>query len=158
MPIFVNEIEISDEAVFAEMQYHSAQSADDAIEKAGRALVIKNLLLSRAKELDIIIPDAIDDEIIEEDYLISRVLEEDVKTPEPDDVSCLTYYNSNQNIFKDKAGKFVAFEYVKPTIAAFLKDVSWQTAVSQYLQILIGRSDIRGIDLIGADSPLIGAR
>lgn len=155
MPIFVDKLEISDEEVFAEMQYHPANNVNEAMENAGRALVIKNLLLKRAKELNIILPSDIDDEIIQEDYLISRVLDEDVKTPEPDDKSCLTYYNSNQNIFKDNEGNFVAFEFVKSTIAAFLKDVSWQTAVSQYLQILIGKADISGIDLIGADSPLV---
>lgn len=155
MPIFVDNIEISDEEVFAEMQYHPAQRVEEAMENAGRALVVKNLLLARSKELGIVLPAEINDEIVEVDFLISRVLEEDVKTPEADDVTCLQYYNSNQGTFRDNAGNFAAFEHVKPAIAAFLKDVSWQTAVSQYLQILVGKSDIKGIDLEGATSPLV---
>lgn len=155
MPIFVDDCEIEDEEVFNEMQYHPAANADEAMAKAGLALVIRKLLLSRAHELQIDLPDENESQIVKEDFLISRVLEEDVKTPNADDASCLQYYNSNQGTFRDTAGNYVAFEHVKPTIAAFLKDVSWQTAVSQYLQILVGKSDIKGIDLEGATSPLV---
>lgn len=155
MPIYVDEFEIEDEKVFEEMQYHPAQTVEEAMNRAGEALVIKQLLLSRAKELEIIIPDESENDFVKEDFLISRVLENDVQTPEADEVSCLNYYNSNQNTFKDKAGNFVAFEHVKPTIEAFLREVSWQTAVSQYLQILVGQSNIKGIEMYGADSPLV---
>lgn len=155
MPIFVNDCEIEDDEVFNEMQYHPAANAEEAMAKAGRALVIKKIILSRARELQINLPDESESQIVKEDFLISRVLEEDVKIPDADDASCLQYYNSNQGTFRDKDGNYVAFEHVKPTIAAFIKDVSWQTAVSQYLQILIGKSDIKGIDLQGATSPLV---
>lgn len=52
-------------------------------------------------------------------------------------------------------GKPVPFEAVKSQIADNLARQSWQRAVHQYLQILVGRADIQGVTLDGADSPLV---
>ena len=49
MPIIVNNVEITDDDVHAEMQYHPAESADKARHKAAQALVIRQLLLQAAK-------------------------------------------------------------------------------------------------------------
>lgn len=156
MPVFVNNIEITDEQVFAEMQYHPASSLTEAQEKAATALAIRELLLQEAARLGITAPDASAVQEVKEDYLISRLLDQEVTTPEPDDVVCGRYYDNHQKIFLDTAGNPVPFEHVKATIAAYLKEVSWQTAVRQYLKILIGKSHIAGIYLEGTDSPLVG--
>lgn len=52
-------------------------------------------------------------------------------------------------------GKLLPFEAVKSQIAENLARQSWQRAVHQYLQILVGRADIQGITLDGADTPLV---
>lgn len=155
MPVYVNDREITDEQVFAEMQYHAASSAHEAQEKAARALAIRELLLQEATNLGLTAPDTDAVPETQEDFLISRLLEQEVITPEPDETSCRRYYEQNYKTFRDTEGNPVAFEYVQPTIAAYLKEVSWQIAVRQYLKVLIGKARIAGIYLEGADSPLV---
>ena len=58
MPLYVNNTEITDEQVFAEMQYHPASSLPEAQEKAAQALAIRELLLQEAARLEITAPDA----------------------------------------------------------------------------------------------------
>jgi peptidyl-prolyl cis-trans isomerase C len=52
-------------------------------------------------------------------------------------------------------GKLLPFDAVKSQIAERLARQSWQRAVHQYLQILVGRADIHGVTLDGAESPLV---
>lgn len=49
----------------------------------------------------------------------------------------------------------VPYESVKVKIAENLTRQAWQRGVHQYLQILVGRADIQGITLEGAESPLV---
>ncbi len=155
MPFYINNTEITDEQVYAEMQYHPASSASEAQEKAAQALAIRELLLQEATSLGIAAPDTAAAEETQEDYVISRLLEQEVITPEPDEASCQRYYEQNRKIFRDTEGNPVLFEYVQPTIAAYLKEASWQMAVKQYLKVLAGKANIAGIHLEGTDSPLV---
>lgn len=155
MPLYVNNTEITDEEVFAEMQYHPAASAAEAQEMAAQALAIKELLLQEAGRLGITTPDVSPSPEVQEDFIISRLLEQEVVTPEPDDISCQRYYDLHQNVFRDTAGNPVPFEYVKGAIAAYLKDASWQIAVRQYLKLLAGKNRLAGVRLEAADSPLV---
>lgn len=52
-------------------------------------------------------------------------------------------------------GRLLPFEVVKAQIADYLSTRAWQRAVHQYMQILVGRADIQGITLDGADTPLV---
>ncbi|WP_193187469.1 peptidylprolyl isomerase [Nisaea sediminum] len=52
-------------------------------------------------------------------------------------------------------GAQLPFEAVRERIAAWLEASSWSRAVSQYIGILAGRTEIDGIDLDGTDSPLV---
>lgn len=52
-------------------------------------------------------------------------------------------------------GKLLPFDAVKSQIADRLTRQSWQRAVHQYLQILVGKADIQGITLEGAQTPLV---
>jgi peptidyl-prolyl cis-trans isomerase C len=52
-------------------------------------------------------------------------------------------------------GQVLPFDTIKERLKAWLEAVSWSKAVAQYLSILVGKSKITGIDLHGADSPLI---
>ncbi|HJV82793.1 peptidylprolyl isomerase [Noviherbaspirillum sp.] len=52
-------------------------------------------------------------------------------------------------------GKLVPFEAVREEIAENLTLAAWQRGVHQYMQILVGRANIEGITLDGAESPLV---
>lgn len=53
------------------------------------------------------------------------------------------------------AGERLPFEFVQSRIEGWLQAASWSRAVSQYVGILAGRAEIKGIDLNGADGPLV---
>ncbi|MFT6657347.1 peptidylprolyl isomerase [Maritalea sp.] len=52
-------------------------------------------------------------------------------------------------------GRQLPFDHVKAKIAAFLEASSWSRAVAQYIGILAGEAKIKGIQIDGADSPLV---
>jgi peptidyl-prolyl cis-trans isomerase C len=52
-------------------------------------------------------------------------------------------------------GRQLPFEAVRERIAAYLDDHVRRQATAQYLALLVGSADIRGIVLAGADSPLV---
>ncbi|HVJ35024.1 MAG TPA: peptidylprolyl isomerase [Terriglobia bacterium] len=54
-----------------------------------------------------------------------------------------------------RRGEVLPFETAGPMIERQLRSQSWQRAVSQYIRILAGRSDISGISIDGASSPLV---
>jgi peptidyl-prolyl cis-trans isomerase C len=47
------------------------------------------------------------------------------------------------------------FEHVADRIAGWLEAASWSKAVAQYISVLAGRAEIRGIDIASAEGPLI---
>ncbi|NMN57229.1 peptidyl-prolyl cis-trans isomerase C [Xanthobacter sp. SG618] len=53
------------------------------------------------------------------------------------------------------AGRALPFEMVREAIAGHLELSSWHAAMRQYVSLLIGRADIRGISMEGAQSPLV---
>ena len=52
-------------------------------------------------------------------------------------------------------GRQLPFEMVAERIAAWLEASAWSKAVSQYISVLAGQADIKGISLNGADGPLV---
>lgn len=52
-------------------------------------------------------------------------------------------------------GSQLPFEAVKDHIATYLSEHVRRTATAQYIALLVGRADIRGITLAGASSPLV---
>lgn len=52
-------------------------------------------------------------------------------------------------------GKQLPFDLVQDKIAQYLEEASWRRAVSQYLAILASQSQIEGIEISGADGPLV---
>ncbi|GAB4349119.1 MAG: peptidylprolyl isomerase [Oricola sp.] len=52
-------------------------------------------------------------------------------------------------------GRQLPFEAVAGRIAAWLEASAWAKAVSQYIAVLAGKADIRGVVLNGADGPLV---
>lgn len=52
-------------------------------------------------------------------------------------------------------GRLLPFEAVRREIADYLTTAAWQRGLHQYLQILVGRADIAGVTLDGAETPLV---
>ncbi|WP_419913211.1 peptidylprolyl isomerase [Hoeflea sp.] len=56
---------------------------------------------------------------------------------------------------RKEAGEQLPFELVQVRIASWLEAAAWSRAVSQYISILAGRADIRGISLKAGEGPLV---
>ena len=155
MPIIVNDVEITDDEVHAEMQYHRADSLQAARHEAARALVIRHLLLQAAREADLLgDADIADAKKVEEkiDVLLAR----EVCVPEADESSCRYYYESNLERFVDRKTRAqLPFEKVEEHIRKYLYTRSLKTGISQYIRLLAGRARIVGFDMEGSDSPLV---
>lgn len=54
-----------------------------------------------------------------------------------------------------EVGELLAFDQVQGRIAEAMGAASRDTAWRQYVSLLVGRADVQGIDLGGADSPLV---
>ncbi|MDV6316334.1 peptidylprolyl isomerase [Idiomarina sp. HP20-50] len=96
--IQVNQVEIAEKEILAEMQYHPADSHEQAMAQAAEALVIGELFKQRAKELGIEVLD--DASQGSEDDFIERLIEREVDRPEADDQFCQQYYEQNPERFK----------------------------------------------------------
>ena len=53
------------------------------------------------------------------------------------------------------AGRPLSFEAVHDKIAAYLEEASWRTAVAQYVRVLAGQANVKGVDLGAVGSPLV---
>ncbi len=93
--IRVNSTEFDDNAVVAEMQYHSAETQDAAKNKACESLIIAELIKQRAKEMGISLEDA-----GTQDESINALLEQELDIPVASDEDCLAYFSNNPNKFK----------------------------------------------------------
>jgi peptidyl-prolyl cis-trans isomerase C len=58
-------------------------------------------------------------------------------------------------LLQRETGRDLPFEHVKQQVADYLSESAWRQAVRQYIQLLVGRASIDGIDLQGATSPLV---
>ncbi len=52
-------------------------------------------------------------------------------------------------------GEQLPFEAVRPRIAAWLEAASWSKAVQQFIAVLAAEATIEGIEITGADGPLV---
>lgn len=101
--VSVNGIAIACDAIVREMQHHPAPKPIAAWQQAARALVIRELLLQRARAIDLK-PEPIGDEAgrreTDEEALMRGVVEREVTVPEPDDETCRRYYDRNGARFR----------------------------------------------------------
>jgi peptidyl-prolyl cis-trans isomerase C len=58
-------------------------------------------------------------------------------------------------VLRTDPGRLLPFEAVETRIGDELRRQSWQRALHQYLQLLVGQAHIEGIELEGASSPLL---
>lgn len=100
--IRVNGVEIAEHLILAEAQNHPAGNPGEALEQAARALVIRQLLLSRAAELELISTPARDEDgrrETEEDAVIRAVIEQEARAPSATEEECRRYFDNNRQRF-----------------------------------------------------------
>lgn len=102
VPVRVNGITIPRDEIVREMQNHPADKPFAAWQHAARALVVRELLMQRAKALGLTAEPVTDDGRRETDdeALMRAVVESEVAVPEPDDATCRRYYDNNKARFR----------------------------------------------------------
>ena len=87
-----------DESLYAqELQYHHARNFESARQKAGQALVIRQLLINELKK------DFTGDEpISDEEEAIQALLEKNVFSQESSEEDCRRYFENNPDRFKSQ--------------------------------------------------------
>jgi peptidyl-prolyl cis-trans isomerase C len=95
--ISVNEVSITPEAMAQELQYHPAESREEAVYLAARALVIRELLQQRITELGVSLEISAGEN--EEEAATRLLLEREVKVPQCDEETSLRYYENNRGRF-----------------------------------------------------------
>jgi len=95
--VSVNGVLISPETMAQELQYHPAQSREEAVFLAARALVIRELLQQRIRELDVQLEVGAGEN--EEEAATRLLLEREVKVPDCDEATCVRYFESNRGRF-----------------------------------------------------------
>lgn len=100
--VSVNDVAIDRATIAREVQNHAADTPKQAWELATRALVIRELLLQRARMLALIAEPREQDGAREtdEEALIRQLLEREVQVPTADEAVCRRYYDSHAQHFR----------------------------------------------------------
>jgi peptidyl-prolyl cis-trans isomerase C len=102
-PITVNGMTIPRDAIQREMQHHPAQKPVAAWQQAARALVVRELLLQRARHLSLSAEPQSDADgrcETDEEAVMRALITREVAVPEPDDETCRRYYERNVARFR----------------------------------------------------------
>ena len=102
-PVTVNGVTIAREAIQREMQHHPAARPIAAWQQAARALVVRELLLQRARHLGLTpqpLGDADGRRETDDEALMRALIEREVTVPEADDETCRRYYARNEARFR----------------------------------------------------------
>ncbi|OMH39214.1 hypothetical protein BGP75_05300 [Motiliproteus sp. MSK22-1] len=94
----VNGVVISEEAISKEVEHHPAESLQYAVNKAAEALVIRELLLQKARAEGLGGDGDISSE--DEETLISTLLDQQISTPKANESDCKAYFEANREKFK----------------------------------------------------------
>lgn len=103
VPVSVNGVAIARDAIQREMQHHPAQKPIAAWQQAARALVVRELLLQRARQLALTpepLSDAEGRRETDDEAIMRALVEREVAVPEPDDETCRRYYERNSARFR----------------------------------------------------------
>ncbi|MEX3776477.1 peptidylprolyl isomerase [Pseudomonas sp. MYb118] len=95
--VSVNGVAITPEALAQELQYHPAESREEAVYLAAKALVIRELLQQRIAELGLALEVGAGEN--EEEAATRLLLEREVKVPDLDEETSQRYYDSNRARF-----------------------------------------------------------
>lgn len=147
MPVFVNGSEITDDQVHGEMINHPAPDLDGARLQAARALVVRRLLLEEAAVRELVPMSQIGGlEEEKTEAVIQQLLDSVITTPDPDEETCVRYYDQHKGRFLDKkTDKTLPYEMVKPHIEQYLEDKAYHAAFHAFLDGLMAKAEIVGL-------------
>ena len=91
--ISVDGVVIEETALATELQYHQNPSFEVVVQKAGQALVVKQLLIAQAAKEGINIRSDNEEEILQ------KLISDNVSYAEPTDEDCLRYFENNSQKF-----------------------------------------------------------
>lgn len=102
VPVAVNGVAIPASAIAREAQNHPDVSPQAAWREAARALVVRELLLQRARTLGLAAEPRSEEGVreTEDEARIRALLEAEISTPRADDASCRRYHASNHARFR----------------------------------------------------------
>jgi len=95
--ITVNSITIKEQALANELQYHEGSQFEQVVQQAGQALVIRQLLLGKAIEQANKKGMTVTDD--NEEELVQQLLAQDVSYDDPNEETCLRYFEQNREKF-----------------------------------------------------------
>lgn len=132
--VTVNDTAIPAAAIAREAQNHEAESPDAAWEHAARALIIRELLLQRARALGLAAEPLVQDGAREtdEEAMIRVLLEREVRTPTADDSVCRRYYDKHRARFRTPdlfEPAHILFKARRDDAAAYAKAIEQAEAV-----------------------------
>lgn len=131
--ISVNEVPITPEAMAQELQYHPAESREEAVYLAARALVIRELLQQRIAELGVSMEIGAGEN--EEEAATRLLLEREVHVPQCDEETSLRYYENNRGRFH--SAPLLAVRHILLECAP--DDVEARAVAHEQAQILLQR-------------------
>ncbi len=102
----VNGVAVPRDRIAQEVQYHPSRTPAEGLQAAARSLVVRELLLQEAHRIGIAaepISDGDGRRETEEEALIRALIEQEVRTPEPDAQTCRRYYEQNRKVFRSPA-------------------------------------------------------
>ena len=137
--IYVNHKLIPEEMIGQEMQYHPAQSKQEAWQKAAEALVLRELLLQEAYKQKVA---GVDND---EAQLIDDLLAQMIVVPPAEDAECLAFYQAQAHRFVDEQGQALAYADVMPLIKIELAARAGRQALNVYLTSLVAQSGLKGL-------------
>ena len=94
--ITVNGVKITSEQINSEVQYHPAENLPNAKYEAMQALVVRELLIQRAVDLELCDHD---EAMNKSDEIFETLFEKEITVPEADERTCRTFYENNKDRF-----------------------------------------------------------
>jgi peptidyl-prolyl cis-trans isomerase C len=142
----VNGVTIPRDEIAREVQHHKASRPFEAWQSAARALVIRELLLQRARSLGIASAPRENDgrRESEEEALMRALIEKEVATPDPDEAACRRYFEQNQHRFRSQpiyAASHILFAALRDQADSYARAQSLATSVLAELKLHPERFD-----------------
>jgi hypothetical protein len=149
-PVRVNGIEFAEADIAREVQHHEGESIEEARASAARALIIRHLLLERARELGLSPApetDALGRWESDEEALIRGVLEAEASPMPPTGEECRRVFEARRTSFP------VEFAIAEPIIRDRLMARAWMAASAAYAARLMLAATIEGLEVIKEAGP-----
>ncbi len=95
--IIVNDVAIEESALADELQYHKHHDFNQVVQKAGQALVIRELFLQKARQSSLSITKENEEDVIQ------KLINDNVTYVDPTEETCMRYFENNPSRFTSPA-------------------------------------------------------